>query len=112
MHELSLCASVYQIAEKRAGERRVAVIHLRIGRLRQVIPETLEYCWTLVSQDTDLDGARLDIDSVPVNLLCRDCGQESSPRDHLLLCGLCGAGNVEVTAGEEFVLTSLEFAEV
>ncbi|MGI8577285.1 MAG: hydrogenase maturation nickel metallochaperone HypA [Nocardioidaceae bacterium] len=113
MHELSLCGSIYELAERAADGRPVAVINLQIGQLRQVVPDTLRYCWTLVSDQTDLGGSTLEIDSVPVTLRCHECDSDTALTDHLLLiCGGCGGTQVQVTTGEEFVLTSLELAEV
>ena len=68
MHELSLCGAIYDIADRAAGGREVSVIHLQVGRLRQVIPDTLTYCWEMVSEDTALAGSRLDVDYRPVTL--------------------------------------------
>ncbi|MGH3496045.1 MAG: hydrogenase maturation nickel metallochaperone HypA [Nocardioidaceae bacterium] len=112
MHELSLCGSIYTIVDCAAGGRPVAVIHLRIGRLRQVIPDTLQYCWSLVCEQTRLEGSELAVDSVPVTLRCKACQGETASHDSLLLCGQCGSSDVAVLTGEEFLLTSLELAEV
>jgi hydrogenase nickel incorporation protein HypA/HybF len=113
MHELSLCGSIYEIVDRVAAGRQVAVIHLQVGRLRQVVPDTLAFCWTLVSDQTDLAGAELEVDSVPVTLRCLDCEATSTVTDELLLlCTRCGGNHVSVTTGEEFMLTSLELAEV
>jgi len=112
MHELSLCGSIYEIADRAAAGRTVAVIHLRVGQLRQVVPETLGYCWTLVADQTELAGSRLEVDSVPVTLCCLDCDATSTLTDLLLLCCIrCGGFHVEVTTGEELMLTSLELEE-
>lgn len=108
MHELSLCGSIYEIADRAAAGRPVAVIHLQVGQLRQVVPETLSYCWTLVADQTDLAGSQLEVDSVPVTLRCLDCDTRSTLTDLLLCCTSCGGFHVDVTAGEEFTLTSLE----
>jgi hydrogenase nickel incorporation protein HypA/HybF len=113
MHELSLCGSIYEIADRAAAGRAVSVIHLRVGQLRQVVPETLTYCWALVSEQTELAGSRLIVDSVPVTLHCLDCGSTTTLADQLmLLCANCCGVRVSVTAGEELMLTSLELAEV
>jgi hydrogenase nickel incorporation protein HypA/HybF len=112
MHELSLCGSIYEIADRAAAGRPVAVIHLQVGRLRQVVPETLSYCWNLVSDQTELAGSVLDVDSVPASLRCLDCDAASALNDELLLCcRQCGGFHVSVTTGEEFMLTSLELAQ-
>jgi hydrogenase nickel incorporation protein HypA/HybF len=113
MHELSLCGAIYDIADRAAGGREVSVIHLQVGRLRQVIPDTLTYCWEMVSEDTALAGSRLDVDYRPVTLTCRDCAEVTTlSTDLLLLCGACGAGDVTVTSGEELLVTSLDLVEV
>lgn len=113
MHELSMCGAIYEIADRAAAGRPVSVIHLRVGQLRQIVPDTLTYCWTLVSDQTELAGSRLEVDSVPVTFRCLDCDSTTTLAGQLLLlCPKCGGAQVRVTTGEEFMLTSLELAEV
>lgn len=114
MHELSLCGAIADIVERRAGERGVAVIHLRIGRLRQIVPDTLHFCWSMVSADTELAGSVLEIERVPAALTCRACAAEFGFGDDgiTMFCPSCGGLDVEVVAGEEFLVTALELAEV
>jgi hydrogenase nickel incorporation protein HypA/HybF len=112
MHELSMCEAIYEIVDRTAAGRPVTVVHLRVGQLRQVVPETLTYCWTVVSDQTELAGSQLEVDSVPVTLRCLDCDSTTTLADELLLlCTQCDGAHVRVTAGEEFMLTSLELAE-
>jgi hydrogenase nickel incorporation protein HypA/HybF len=112
MHELSLCGAIYEVVDRAAAGRPVAVIHLQVGQLRQVVPATLSYCWTIVSDETGLSGSRLEVDSVPVSLRCLDCDSTTTLTDQLLLlCARCGVNHVSVTTGEELTLTSLELAE-
>jgi len=113
MHELSMCASIYEIVNRTAAGRPVTVIHLQVGKLRQVVPDTLTYCWSMVSDQTALAGSQLVVHSVPVTLLCLDCSSTTTLADELLLlCAQCGGAQVSVTTGgEEFMLHSLELAE-
>lgn len=111
MHELSLCRSIYGIVDRSRGERRVEVVHLQVGRLRQVVPETLEYCWRLTTETTPLAGSRLDIDHVPVVLDC-SCGASTTvERDLVLACASCQGGEVTLRTGEELLVTSLDLLE-
>ena len=73
VHELSLCSSIQHVVSRAAGDRTVTVVHLRLGRLRQVVPDTLRYCWGLVTADTALAGSELVIESVAVTARCRAC---------------------------------------
>jgi hydrogenase nickel incorporation protein HypA/HybF len=113
VHELSICGSIANIVARNADGRRVQTIHVRVGQLRQVVPDTLVYCWSIVSADTELDGSALDVETVPARIRCRDCGEVCELGDYpILICATCDRANVEVVAGEEFLVTSLELAEV
>jgi hydrogenase nickel incorporation protein HypA/HybF len=112
VHELSLCQSIGDIASRHAGGRRVAAIHVRVGQLRQIVPETLVYCWDLVSASTALEGARLEVERVPARIRCRDCSAGALLGDlPVFACAACHSTSVEITAGEEFLITSLDLAE-
>ena len=112
MHELSLCGSIADVVKRHAGERQVDRIHLRIGALRQVVPDTLEYCWTMVSEGTDLAGSVLDVERVPATITCRSCGQTMELGAYpILLCLQCDGTDVDVVTGEEFLVTSLEIVK-
>ena len=56
MHELSLSSAIVNTAVKHADGRRVTVVNLRVGRLRQVIPDTLEFYFEFVARDTVCEG--------------------------------------------------------
>ncbi len=111
MHELSLCRSIHAIVERARGGRAVATVHLQVGQLRQVVPDTLSYCWDLVTETGPLAGSRLDIDHVPVRLHCHACGSENEVRHALVLtCAACESGDVRLLRGEEFLVTSIDLA--
>ena len=108
MHELSLCRSISTIVTRAAQGRPVAVVELEIGQLRQVVPETLTACWAIVSRGTSLENARLDIRQVPAGLHCRDCGRDSPvTRRTMLRCAACASTAVDVTSGDEMLVSSL-----
>lgn len=113
MHELSICGSIADIVSRHAADRRVAKIHVQIGQLRQVVPDTLVYCWAMVSADTPLDGAELVVDRVPARIECRDCGYTTEVGDvPQFMCTECLSVSVAVVSGEEFMITSMDLAEV
>ena len=112
MHELSLCQSIGQIVRRHADDRRVTVVHLQVGQLRQVVPDTLVYCWGIVNEGTTCEGSVLDVDHVPAAIECRDCGATTRLEEMHMVCGSCGSTAVSVTAGEELLVTSIELQEV
>jgi hydrogenase nickel incorporation protein HypA/HybF len=108
MHELTLCRSIGSIVREHAGDRRVQVVHLEVGQLRQVVPGTLVRCWSIVNEGTVCEGSVLDVEHVPAELTCDDCGARTTMEELRIACGGCGGTNVRVTAGEELLVTSIE----
>jgi hydrogenase nickel incorporation protein HypA/HybF len=109
VHELSICGSIADIVTRRAAGRAVKVINVRVGQLRQVVPDTLVYCWELVSADTPLAGSRISVEAVPARIRCRSCDQVTDVGAvPVFACGGCGGFDAEVVSGEELLITSLE----
>ncbi len=111
MHELSLCRSIYGIVDNARGARSVTAVHLQVGQLRQVVPDTLTYCWSMITETTPLAGSILDIDHVPVRLDCAACGERTTVEHVLVLtCGSCASGDITLHTGEEFMVTSIDLS--
>ena len=109
MHELSIAGAVVDTALRHAEDRRVLVVNLRVGRLRQVIPDSLAFYFDIVSRDTLVEGARLEQVVVPVRMRCEACAHEWEP-ELMFRCPECsGAG--EVLAGDELEVDSIEVEE-
>ena len=111
MHELSLSGAIVNTAVKHAAGRRVRVISLRVGRLRQVVPETLEFYFAFVARGTLCEGAQLDQELVEARLRCRACEHEWSIEIPAFRCPSCGGGEVEAASGDEFEVESIEVEE-
>lgn len=112
MHELSICQSIADIVTPHAEKAPVRTVHLQVGRLRQIVPETLIYCWSLISENSILDGAELKVESIPATIRCADCDHVSTLEAPIMRCEECTGTKVSIVTGEEFLITSLELAEV
>ena len=112
MHELSLSRAIAEICLRHAEGRRVASVRVRVGHLRQVVPDTLAFCFELVAAaEESLAGAALELVEVPARVRCRACGAQTTLERFELRCGACGGSDLEVVAGEELVVDSLELIE-
>jgi hydrogenase nickel incorporation protein HypA/HybF len=108
MHELSLSSAIVNTAVKHAGGRRVTVVSLRVGRLRQVVPDTLEFYFEFVARGTPCEGARLEQEVIDARLRCRPCALEWEIEIPAFRCPTCGGSDVEIATGNEFEVESIE----
>ena len=111
MHELSLSGAVLNTVVKHAGERRVSLVSLRVGRLRQVVPDTLEFYFEFVARGTICEGATLELEIVEASLRCSPCEREWDIEIPAFRCPTCGGAEVEVASGNEFEVESIEIEE-
>ena len=107
MHEMGLAQSIVAIVAEEAQGRRVTRVTLEIGKLAAVMPDAIRFCFDVVAQGSALDGAALDIIEVPGRARCLDCGGEVMLSHVIGRCD-CGSGKLELLAGEELIIKSME----
>lgn len=109
MHELSLCHAIAGVVRPYAAGRRVDVVRVQVGALRQVVPESLSFCWTLVRDSESMPDAELELELVAAEVHCRSCGEHSEISSRFsVVCPRCESSDVEVVRGNEFLVTSLD----
>jgi hydrogenase nickel incorporation protein HypA/HybF len=111
MHEFSVASAVVDTAVRHAGGRRVTVVSVTCGRLRQVVPDSLEFAFGILTRDTLCEGARLELTIVPPRLHCDACGREWEIELPVFRCLTCGTADVTVVTGEELEVESIEVEE-
>lgn len=107
MHELGLCESILDAAEKQAAGRRVTAMRIKVGTLHRVPGETFRSAFAVLSAGSVAHGADIDFVLAPVQMHCHACGQDSSVDDLLGACPACGALDVDSDGGDEMVLESI-----
>ena len=106
---MSLCHAIAGVVTSHAEGRPVEVVRVRVGALRQVVPDSLLFCWSIVRDHEGLGAAELQIESVPATVECGVCGATSDIASRFsVCCPVCGSGSVEVIRGEEFLVTSID----
>jgi hydrogenase nickel incorporation protein HypA/HybF len=108
MHELSIASAIVAIAARHAAGRRVTAVEVRVGHLRQVVPDSLAFAFELVAEGTEIEGAQLVLHEVPAAGRCRTCATDGPLAAFPLRCEACGGLDVEVIGGEELLVDSLE----
>jgi len=111
MHELSIVANIIDIIETELNKNnltRVESISLRIGEMRQVVPDALYFGFECLSKDTPLEGAEIKIETIPIKGKCRKCLHEFILENWLENCPTCGENQIEIISGKELEIAEFE----
>lgn len=118
MHEASLAQGLLNLitdsvcqynaahTEKPAG--RVTALRLGLGPLSCVETETFKGCFELLSEGSVAEGAKLDMEIIPVSCTCVSCGEHFLLRKKMFRCPQCGSDQLFFTGGHGLTLLSLE----
>ena len=109
MHELGLCASIVDAIDRRAGDRPVARVRVRVGRLHHVHPEAFDQSFAVAAMGSVADGAEAELVLVPVAVRCGSCGAVTEADELPQVCGGCGGVDLEIVGGDELILESIEY---
>lgn len=112
MHEMSITQSVLDIVleqAKDAGATRVNGVKLRFGTLTSVVPDCVAFYFEQMTEGTIAEGAKLDVEIVPLRMKCSQCGEEYGGEDELdITCPKCGNPFTETLSGREMEVASIE----
>ena len=107
---MSLCQAICATVDARADGRPVRRVDVRIGYLRQVVPDSLQFSWEMLTAGTDLEHCELAIEHVPAVVRCRACSAETTLDWPVLACSSCEGHDVELISGEELQIVSIDVA--
>lgn len=111
MHEQSIVESILALAlenAEKANANRILKIYLVVGELSGVVDEAVEFYFNFLAKNTIAAEATLSFKHIPVQLRCRKCNAIFSPDKLDLSCPDCKEQQVEIVAGRELYIDSLE----
>lgn len=114
MHELSIALSIVDMAQEEAERRNVQVeaVHLELGALSGVVKEALLFSYGIACDGTLLEGSRLVVKEIPIEVFCPGCGAAKAlPSMQWFHCPDCGAATSEILHGKELAITALELRQ-
>jgi hydrogenase nickel incorporation protein HypA/HybF len=114
MHELSIAQGILDIVRQSVPEPQcgaVASVAVRVGRLSGVVPDSLEFCFEALVNDSPFEHARLAIEIVPVRCVCEQCDTHFEIEDPIFLCPACSSGRVRMQSGMELQVVQIELLD-
>ncbi|MEH2113144.1 hydrogenase maturation nickel metallochaperone HypA [Nostoc sp.] len=111
MHELGITQNIVAIVTENARGAKVQRVLLEIGKLSAIMPDAIQFCFDICTQDTVLEGAKLEILEIPGLAKCRQCGAEISVDKPFGICN-CGSVQLDLISGEELKIKEIEIEEL
>lgn len=111
MHEISVIQSIFAVVVKIAAENNLKVVTkicLKIGKLRQLVPEFLQFALKTIAKDTIAETAELIIENVPIIMQCKSCAKEFIVAENIFICPNCNATDLCMISGSEVILDNIE----
>jgi len=115
MHELGLAREIVAVAcecidggsPTPARGRAIVRVVVEVGDLALVVPESLHFCYDLVTRDTPAAGSTLELIRVPGRARCRSCGAEFAANTLVAACS-CGSVDLHWLSGHELRIKEME----
>lgn len=111
MHELRIAEDLVKIVIDTAGNEKLKVVtavNVCFGRMIQIVPEIFRFAFSEAVKDTIAAEAWLEIEILPVELKCKNCGSIFRPDEIFFLCDTCGSADLEILQGKELYVKSIE----
>jgi hydrogenase nickel incorporation protein HypA/HybF len=111
VHELAITQNILDLVlgEAHAVQAsRINKVNLVIGELSGVVRESVEFYFDFLRKDSVAESAILEFKMIPGQLRCRDCQTDFTPQDSLWICPHCQSSNVDLVAGRDCYIESIE----
>lgn len=111
MHEFSIIENILTIVEEiseKEGLTSVSKVTLLIGKMRQIVPDTMSFAFEAAAKGTIADSAALEMEFVPIKIHCNECGNEFIVKNHTYVCEQCGSTDLSVLEGQELIIKNIE----
>jgi len=110
MHEYSVAEGIVNILKGVAAQHgsKVRLATVAVGPFSMIVPELLQEAWIYTTKGTELEGAELEIEPVPVVAKCQECGHETKSFTPFVRCEACGSLKLSLQSGHELQVISAE----
>ncbi len=111
MHEMSIAQSLVDILHEEMENHNATnlkSVKLNVGKLSAIVPEALSFCFEIIVSGTNMEGAKLLMDIIPLKGVCRDCEQRFEIEDYAFSCPHCDSPNIKTIAGQDLSIVEME----
>lgn len=111
MHELAVTKGLLKICLEEGEKhkiKKIRKINIKVGELTDLLPACIEYYFNIVSKDTIAENTKINVEKIPVEIKCNECGYIGVLGKNNYVCPKCKGIVYEITKGKEFYLDTME----
>ena len=111
MHEMSIAQSILDIVSdtlKDQSDCQLKEVIVQIGELTAVVPESLQFCYNVLTENTPYKDSVLKIKIIPLQGQCETCQSVFKIKNFQFTCPSCNSTAVKVLQGQELQISHLE----
>ncbi len=111
MHELSIAQNIIMIVQEELQKyehKSLRSIRLKIGAMSAIVPDSLSFCFGMITEGTELESSELIMDIVPLKGICRACKNEFEIENYCFECPYCQSTKIKTISGRELDIVEIE----
>ena len=110
MHEMSIVMALLDQVRQEAqpyADARIQTVRVRIGALRNVVPEMLTFAFAAATRGSELEGCRLEVDWIAAEAQCDVCSLQFPVEQAWFECPRCQSLGSRMLKGDELHLVEI-----
>lgn len=114
MHEISLVRNIFNTLEAEFEQDdllKLKAIDLKVGLLSNIEPLLMQNAFQAVTTaEEKYQSASLNIEVIPIEVHCHNCGAYSKIKQYKFVCHACGTPTNNVVKGTELLIHKVHFS--
>jgi hydrogenase nickel incorporation protein HypA/HybF len=114
MHELAIAQNILEIVQQSVPEDQAAAVRqvrIRVGQLSGIVPDSLDFCFSVLVNETNMQQASLAIEQVLTVSECRSCAHRFQIEDLAFICPACKGTDLNLISGKELEVVEIELED-
>lgn len=111
MHEMSIAQSLIDILKEemlKNNAKTLRSVRLNVGQMTAIVPDALSFCFQVVTDGTEMEGAKLIMEIIPLRGYCNECEEEFEIKDYAFVCPSCDSKKINTIGGQDLSIVEIE----
>jgi hydrogenase nickel incorporation protein HypA/HybF len=108
---MALAQNILDIIDETLSKEKFTILKevvVEIGELVAVVPDSLQFCYAVLTEKTPYQDSRLSINILPLQAKCMDCNLIFKIINMSFICPACQSQELEIVQGQELKISYVE----